>query len=394
MLFLGLIYAWSNFTKYFVADFGWSHDALSWIFTVTIIFFCVGNVCSGLMHKKVSTRVMLLVAAVLLGAGFILVSFTKSLVMMFIAYGVLAGTGVGIAYNGINSSLMRWFPDKPGFASGVLLMTFGLSTLAIGSAAVAIIDANGGQWSGVFLGLGIIFIVVLVIAALIIKKPDDSIQAAQGPKMEGLVEIEYKQVVRKPYFWLIYLWGIIIGGTGLAVIGKAYNVADSLGAAGTLCTLFVGIVSVSNGIGRLIFGTVLDALGPRRAYVVDTVTSVVALLFIVGAILLNSIVLLFIGYIFLGAMYGGASAVGGGAMVRLFGPKSYAMNMPVYMTHLIIAAIVGPRLTSALYNEAANSYQMVFIVLLIANVVAVLISALMIPKKEDERTRKAKVKKA
>ncbi|MBO5513024.1 MAG: MFS transporter, partial [Mogibacterium sp.] len=183
LLFLGLIYAWSIFRTPIGEIFtGWSISQLSLTFTISMIFFCLGGFAGGLMSKSMSLRVRMLISAAMLLIGFFVVSMMKadepgkSLTMLYIFYGVFGGGGVGVAYNGIIGSLNKWFPDKVGLASGIMLMGFGLGGLALGSVVNSMIGSMGVL--AVFRILAIAIAVICVLAAIIIKVPGEEDSAA------------------------------------------------------------------------------------------------------------------------------------------------------------------------------------------------------------------------
>ncbi len=387
MLFLGMIYAWSNFTKYFEADLGWTPSQLSWVFTLMMIGFCIGNLGSGFMMRKISARATIFIGGALLGTGFVIVSFVQSYVVMLLAYGILGGVGMGMAYNAVLSSMVRWFPDRPGIASGMLLMALGVSALTVGSGAVAIIEANAGAWRGVFLGLGIAFYVILFTAGMVIKHPPAEMQMPTNPQYVDIVERDMKQFARSRFFRLCYIASILVSASSLAIIGRASQLATGIGADLTTATLFVGILSISNGVMRLLFGLVLDARGPRFAVILGPFCGVISLLLILGATLLKSLPMLLIAYLLFGCMYGGAGVAVGGTVVRMFGSKTYAINMPLLQTNLIVAAIIGPQLMSLMYNDG-NGYVTALIVLLLMTVVCLILSCFQVTRAEDRQLRR------
>ncbi len=176
LLFLGLIYAWSIFKVPFSGIFpDWTISQMSLTFTLSMIFFCLGGFAGGLLSKHFSVRVRYLIAAVMLFAGFFVVSTLKaenpaaSLTMLYIFYGVFGGGGVGVGYNTTIGTINKWFPDKVGLASGIMLMGFGLGGLVLGSAVNSMIGSMG--LFPVFRILAIVIAVICVLAALIIKSP-------------------------------------------------------------------------------------------------------------------------------------------------------------------------------------------------------------------------------
>ena len=115
------------------AEFGWSRTQTSAVFTISMIFFCLGGIVSGIIIKKKTARFILTVAAICLCAGFCCASSIHTVGGLYIAYGVLCGTGVGLAYNCNISTVLKWFPDRAGFISGLLLMCFGCGGMVLGT---------------------------------------------------------------------------------------------------------------------------------------------------------------------------------------------------------------------------------------------------------------------
>ena len=179
LLFMGLIYAWSIFRAPIAELFtGWSISQLSLTFTISMVFFCIGGFISGLMSRSLSLRVRMLIAGAVLFIGFFAISTMdtgapgRSLMILYIFYGVFASTGVGIAYNGMLSAVNSWFPDKVGLASGTLLMGFGIGGLALGSVVEPMMGALGVL--SVFRILSIANAAICLLAAVIVKMPGEA----------------------------------------------------------------------------------------------------------------------------------------------------------------------------------------------------------------------------
>jgi len=134
MLFSGILYAWSILKVPFKEVYGWSDSALAFNFTVTMCFFCLGAFFGSLLSKRFNSRVPLILSGILVGAGFAITGIIPrdAYYILYITYGILAGTGIGISYNVIVSTVNMWFPDKKGLCSGCLMMGFGISTLLLG----------------------------------------------------------------------------------------------------------------------------------------------------------------------------------------------------------------------------------------------------------------------
>lgn len=143
MVFLGLIYARSVFVRPLENEFGWLRSETSMIFSISMVGLCVGCLIAGFTARKISPRIIMIISAVLISCGFYLASQVETLNGLFLRYGVLCGVGVGLGYNAIMGSVLRWFPDMQGILSGILLMGFGFGGSIFGSVAVWMMDAMG-----------------------------------------------------------------------------------------------------------------------------------------------------------------------------------------------------------------------------------------------------------
>ena len=146
MLFAGVLYAWSILKSPFTAEFGWGASELALNFTLAMSFFCIGGLLGAQLSRRAGHRIALITAGVLSALGFALTAFlhNASVVMLYVTYGVLAGSGIGIAYNVVIATVSSWFPDKKGLCSGCLMMGFGASALVLGNVADAMFNSEIG----------------------------------------------------------------------------------------------------------------------------------------------------------------------------------------------------------------------------------------------------------
>ena len=366
LLFLGLIYAWSIFRTPFGELFpDWSISQLSLTFTISMIFFCLGGFAGGVLSKKLSIRVRLLISAAMLLAGFFAVSTVRpespsaSLVMLYIFYGVFGGGGVGIAYNGVIGTLNKWFPDKVGLASGIMLMGFGLGGLVLGSAVNSMIGSMGIL--SVFRILAVVICVVCVLAAFIIKAPGEE-DAARLSSLAGSKTTEAAtdirnytaaEMLRTARFWFFTIWAILLNSAGLLVINSAASISVAFGGTAVLGM----IVSLFNGAGRIIAGNNFDRHGRRMSTIVNT-------LFMLGAGLLLTLggmtgryVFILCGLVLVGLAYGGCPTITSAYINKAFGPANFPTNFSIANFSLIPAATIGPMISSALLESAGGSYN-------------------------------------
>ena len=155
MLFAGVLYAWSILKAPLASEFGWGASGLALNFTLAMSFFCIGGLLGAQISKRKGHRMALILAGILSAAGFLLTAALggNSVWMLYITYGILAGMGIGIAYNVVIATVSAWFPDKKGLCSGCLMMGFGASALVLGNLADALFKSSLG-WRLTYVILG------------------------------------------------------------------------------------------------------------------------------------------------------------------------------------------------------------------------------------------------
>ena len=274
MLFAGVIYAWSVLKTPFAEEFGWSPSALALNFTLTLCFFCIGGVIASRLSRRIGASFTILISAVLVLAGFFLTSrLSGAVVMLYVSYGCLAGLGIGMVYNVVISCTNAWFPDKKGTCSGVLMMCFGLSALILGKVAEALFAGVG--WRSAYLILGVVIAVVLGVCGFGVKAPKPGTvfpapKAAKAGSGEDFEARDYTtaEMVKRFTFWRFFLFSILTSAVGSTVISFARDLALSVGAAAALATTLVGVLSLCNGLGRVLCGLIFDALGRRQTMLI------------------------------------------------------------------------------------------------------------------------------
>ena len=367
LLFLGLIYAWSIFRTPFGELFPeWSISQLSMTFTISMIFFCLGGFAGGLLSKKFSIRARMLISAVMLLIGFFVVSTVdpgdpaSSLVKLYIFYGVFGGGGVGIAYNGVIGTLNKWFPDKVGLASGIMLMGFGLGGLVLGSVVNSMIGSMGIL--AVFRLLAIVICVVCVLAAIIIKAPGPEDAAALaalaggGNKVAASAAVkDYTagEMLKTARFWFFTIWAILLNSAGLLVINSAASISVAFGGTAVLGM----IVSLFNGAGRIVAGNNFDKYGRKMSTIVNTAFMLGAGILLTLGGMTGKYIFILCGLVFVGLAYGGCPTITSAYINRAFGPANFPTNFSIANFSLIPAATIGPMISSALLERSGGSYD-------------------------------------
>jgi OFA family oxalate/formate antiporter-like MFS transporter len=360
LLFLGLLYGWSIFRPPLTAIYpSWTAPQVSLTFTLSMIFFCLGGFFSGKLGAKISPRLVILASGTFLLAGFFGASRMKpdnpdlSLAMLYLCYGVFCGFGVGIGYNAVIASITRWFPDRPGMASGLLMMGFGFGSIVLGSVVSVMVER--ASIFTVFLWLGLMVWLVMALGSFLVKAPPPPERAAQAG--EGLPP---SLMIRTGAFWCFFAYAVITSSAGLLVINSAATIAVTYGAPAILGL----IVGVFNGIGRLLFGAIYDRVGRGRSMFLNTGCMAAAGLCLLAGALTKSAPLILPGLIFVGISYGGSPVMTSAVVYRFFGASHYGVNFSIANFLVVPAAFIGPMISSAILEASGGVYTPAFVMLL------------------------------
>lgn len=375
LLLDGLVYAWSVLAQPISEEFPqWTKTDLSLTFTIMMIFFCAGCIAGGLLTGKVKPRVYLWSASLLFLCGFLWAARMTSLTELYISFGVICGFASGLAYNAVMGTVCKWFPDRQGMVSGMLLMAFGMSSFLVGKLYQACTPNSLGAWRQSFAVLGVITAVVLAVCAFWIRRPDHAMQSIASQNASEVDDVSTGQMLRCPAFCFYYIWASVLSAAGLALVSQASGIAREAveeSSAAMIATL-VGLISVFNGIGRVAAGTFYDKSGRRWTMrMVNT-----AFLASGGALLLamhyKSCPLLVLGFAFGGMAYGGVPSTNSAFVASSYGEKHYPMNFAVMNTTLIPASF-GSTIAGAMYDRW-QTYEGTYVLIAAVGLVGMLLS--------------------
>lgn len=369
LLLAGLVYAWTVLQAPIAACFpDWSKGQLSLTFTITMAAFCIGGFVGGQLQKRLSCRMLLWMAAVLFLLGFFLASRAEGLLLLYVGFGVLAGFASGVAYNAVMSSVSAWFPDKPGLISGVLLMGFGMSSFLVGKVYTALTPSDGGEgWRSSFLVLGIVLCAVLAVAACFIAKPDSSWTlpaAAGGRKTESYEELSTSAMLRRGSFWKYILWATFLTVAGLAIISQGTPMALevcpelSMDAVATI----VGVLSIANGLGRILFGGLYDRLGRFKTMLLGGGLFLLAMALLLAALSSHALWLLTAAYVLTGLAYGSVMPTNSAFVGQFYGRENYPANFSIVNMNILVASF-GSTAAGAVF-DATQSYQAIILIVM------------------------------
>ena len=382
MLFAGVLYAWSILKAPLAAEFGWGPSQLALNFTLAMSFFCIGGLLGAQISKRAGHKIALMAAGGLSALGFVLTAVLPgtSVTMLYITYGVLAGLGIGIAYNVLIGTVSAWFPDKKGLCSGCLMMGFGASALILGNAANTLFHSFLG-WRTTYVILGAAICLVLVLAGLLLQKPGAGVtlpqpKAAKASGGETFEARDYTtfETIRRPSFWMAYVCISFLAAVGSSVISFAKDLALSVGAPEALAVTLVGVLSVCNGLGRILTGAVYDVIGRRKTMLCANTLTICAAGVTLLAVTIGSLPLCIAGLCLTGMSYGSCPTIMTAFTSSFFGMKYLSTNVAIMTFTVMVGSFIA--MVSNKVLELTGGYPATFLMLLALTFAALVLNVM------------------
>lgn len=376
LLFLGLIYAFSMFAAPMCAAFGLEKSAVGLTFNIMMITFCLGAVLGSQIEKAIGVKGAIIVAAIMFAVGFIGTGLFAygNIIALYLFYGVICGLGVGIGYNCVIATTNVWFPDKVGLSSGILMMGFGLGSLILGTLSVNL--ANSFGLGNVLIAVGIVSAIVIGLEGVVIKRPPSNIITAMAPEKamgSSYDPADEDSALKTPLFYIYWIWAIIVIAIGLATIGNCASDAQSVGWDAGFATLLVGLVSVLNGVGRVLIGIIYDKTNVKVTMVIDGVVAFIAAACIITAFTMGIPALYVVGAFCCGFCYGGVPVVASAFGRQRFGAKNYPLNLSLCNFAIVFGSLLNVALQAIVGTDAR---VMTFTILAVMAIIAVLDAAI------------------
>ena len=380
MLFAGIIYAWSILKVPFAEDFGWQAGELSLNFTLTMCAFCLGGLLGSFLSRRIGVKLAGVASAIFSGSGMALTGCLNgsNVTMLYLTYALMAGLGIGVAYNVIISTVSAWFPDKKGLCTGCLMMGFGASSLILGNLADLLFKSNFAR-KGTYILLGISLFTILGLVSLFLKRPkkNEVLPKALKKKANHTEDFEQqdfttKDMLKRFSFWRAFAVMTFAAAVGNSVISFARDLALSAGAKVTLATTLVGVLAVCNGLGRIITGAMFDFLGRRKTMIIATSLTIVAAGISLLSVVTGSLPICIVGLCLTGLSYGSCPTMSTAFVSAFYGQKHFGANFGVMNCHLICASFMATACSKLL--QTFGSYTAPFILLLVLAFLAFLLN--------------------
>ncbi len=387
---LGSIYAWSVFRKPLQTYFSVGATESLLPFIIFLAVFAITMPLVGGLLDRYGPKKITVIGGIIVGIGWILGSQATSMTTLSLAYGIIGGAGVGIVYNAPIGVAGRWFPERRGLAVGIALLGFGLSPLITAPLANSMMAPAGVVEPELVLPtlgyLGIAFLFIIVVLGLLLRFPPAGWRPSGAGAQSGAIvcrDLDRSAMIRTRGFWGLWVCFFIGTLAGLMAIGISSPVGQEVFAlsAGVSATL-VGVFAIFNGVGRPIFGHLVDRTTPRTGAVVNLAVILLAALLLGGGSATGALWIYILGFSALWLCLGGWLAIAPACTGAFCGTKYYGPCYGLVFTAYGAGAIAGNLLAGNL-RDIFGSYVTVFYPVAILAAIGIAIAYLMIVPPEN-----------
>ena len=371
LMFLGIAYAWSLFIGAIKKEYpDWSAVSLSMVFTVQMIGFCTASFLAESIVTKLGRKLLFFLCGVVYLIGMTGASFANMSIQLCIFYGAMCGFSTGVVYNTIISILVEQFGKKSGTASGIMMMGYGMGGLLLGSIVSQLHQLVG--WRVTFRIFGIFYFTLMIVCIPLLTKNVQNLTYSDEKKEELLTKytegrfgnIPLKKAIRTKAMLFYYFWGVNIAMLGLGVIGHIAQTATEVYHSASFAVMAAGVLSVSNGVSRILFGILYDTKGRKFTMrLIDScmVISIVLFVFSLTGKISGSLI---VAAIFLGMGYGGSVPCNSSYARECFGDKYFSGNFGFMASDGLVSAFIGPTILSVAVT-ATGHYLVAYLALLV-----------------------------
>jgi MFS transporter, OFA family, oxalate/formate antiporter len=390
-LALGAVYAWSVFRNPLMKTFGWNITDVTTTFSIAILVLGFAAFLGGLWMRRVGPRVVGITAGICYGLGVALASLANGNIwVLWLTYGFLGGLGIGLGYIVPLATLVKWFPDRRGFITGLAVAGFGAGALITAPVAQHLIDGVGVLKTLAILGVD--YLIMVVLGASVMSNPPEG-WAPEGwqPSEKQQERLQARNYTLKEALstWQWYvLWAMLFLNVtaGISIISQASPMAQEIsGVSAAVGAGMVGIISIANGVGRLFWAWLSDGIGRRNVFLIMFLLQAV-LFFLLPA--LREFTLLSIVCAIIISCYGGGFGTMPAFTADYFGSKWVGPIYGLMLTAWGFAGVFGPLMIAKL-REASGNYTSAIIVIACILLVSGLLPIVLRPRRTVEEAARA-----
>jgi MFS transporter, OFA family, oxalate/formate antiporter len=354
-------YVWTLFTKPMQAQFGTTLSTLQVTFSILIVLQTFLSPFQGFVVDRFGPRILISIGSVLTGLSWVLASQAQSVLGIYLTYGLLGGIGTGIIYIGVIGLMVRWFPDRRGFATGMVAAGYGMGAILTTFPVNASLAASG--WQHTLLVFGIVFGIVGLVAAQGLRMPPREWMAQHEATKSSVADVSSRKMLGTPVFWLMFLMMTMMATSGLMVISQMGSFARDFGVTSATVwglaalPLALTIDRFTNGFTRPFFGWVSDRIGRENTMLLAFGLEGIAMTLWLVTRGNPVLFVLLSGVVFFG--WGEIFSLFPSTLTDTFGTKHATMNYGfLYIAQGVGSVLGGP--LAALLHEGTGSWIPVF----------------------------------
>ena len=395
-LALGILYAWSVFAKQLVepvarGGFGWTKTEATLPYTVAIACFALMMIPAGRLQDRFGPRVVATAGGIFSGVGLLVASFAGpgAVVPAVVGFGLLGGTGFGLGYAAATPAAVKWFPpEKKGLITGLVVAGFGVAPVYIAPVSKLLLAELGPQVSFRTLGLG--FLVVATLFAQLIRNPEKALNVTKpGAGPAKAVDRTWREMIRTPTFWSLYLQYALAATAGLMIIGHMAKIVTVQSGGAVQATFFVALLACFNASGRIVAGVISDHIGRIVTLALVSILQATAMFFFPGLVTFGQFV---VGAAMVGFSYGACLSLFPSTAADRWGTKNLGLNYGILFTAWGVGGVVGPMLAGRIVDQT-GSYAAAFEIAGCLMVLAFFVAALSyVSISFDVREREVKIR--
>jgi nitrate/nitrite transporter NarK len=357
-LALGVLYAWSVIKAAIEIEidrgtWAWDKASLNDPYAVALLVFAFMMIPAGRMLDKLGPRFTASLGGILVGLGLVVASLSNSLWGWILGFGVLAGSGIGLAYASATPAAVKWFPSRrTGLIAGLVVSGFGLASAYIAPLATYMQRSLG--IGPTILWLGVAFLIVVVILSQFLANPptgydpEESVKGAGSKAATPQREYTWKEMMGTRAFWVVWMIYFIGAGAGLMVIGAANKMAKAAFAESAWIALT--LLALGNAAGRIVAGVLSDKIG-RRATLRIMLAFQSVMIFSLLLVPEDSALLILLVSTFLGFNYGSNLALFPSITKDFYGLKNFGLNYGIVFTAWGVGGFVLARVSQMLVKQ-------------------------------------------
>ena len=374
-LCLGTVYAWSFFQSLLVKSYRWSYTDTAWAFSLVIFTLGVSAAWAGVNLPKIGPRKLAVTGAILFSLSYLLgglALYVKSIPLFYLGFSVIGGIGIGFGYVTPVSTVAKWFPDKKGLVTGVVVMGFGVGAFVMSKLlAPLLLGGTKGDLVPVFISLGVFFAIVLLPVTAFLDNPppgyapggSQPLPTSATPAVKSQIEREEAETSTKDYLlsgqfimmWIVFFFNIAAGISIISfqspLLQEIWGLADPSAEPAMLANYGATLIAVSslfNGVGRLLWGMISDRIGRVESFRLLLATQMI----VFGMLMTERNPWVFsalVCYVLL--CFGGGFGTMPSFVLDVFGTQRMSVMYGSILTAWAAAGIAGPLIVASLKDN-------------------------------------------